>query len=101
MITRIWHGRTKAEDADSYLEYIRTTGLAEYASISGNISAKVLRRLEGNICHFLTISEWENMDSIIKFAGNDFEQAKYYPEDKRYLLELEENVKHYETLTAK
>ena len=97
MITRIWHGRTNAEDADNYLEYIQATGLAEYASTSGNISAKILRKIEGNICHFFTVSEWENIDSIIKFAGNDFEKAKYYEEDKKYLLGLEENVNHYET----
>ena len=97
MITRIWHGRTKAEDADKYLEYIQKTGLEEYASTPGNISAKILRKLEGNICHFFTVSEWGNLDSIIKFAGNDFEKAKYYEEDKKYLIELEENVNHYET----
>jgi heme-degrading monooxygenase HmoA len=97
MITRIWHGRTNAEDADRYLEYIQATGLAEYAATSGNISAKILRKIEGNICHFFTISEWENIDSIIKFAGDDFEKAKYYDEDKNYLLELEEKVNHYET----
>lgn len=97
MITRIWHGQTKAEDADKYLEYIHTTGLAEYAATCGNIFAKILRKTEGNICHFFTVSEWENIDSIIKFAGNDFEKAKYYEEDKKYLLELEENINHYET----
>jgi hypothetical protein len=32
-----------------------------------------------------------------KFAGNDLETARYYEEDKKYLLELEENVNHYET----
>ena len=97
MITRIWHGRTKTDDADIYLKYIQKTGLVEYASISGNISAKILRKIEGNICHFYTISEWENIESIIKFAGYDFEKAKYYNEDEKYLLELEENVNHYET----
>jgi hypothetical protein len=97
MITRIWHGRTKAEHADQYLKYIRVTGLADYVSTSGNISAKVLLKREGEICHFFTISEWKDIDSIIKFAGNDFEKARYYEEDKKYLLELEENVNHYET----
>lgn len=100
MITRIWHGRTKAEDADQYLIYVQNTGLAEYLSIKGNISAKILRQIEGEICHFLTITEWENMESIIQFAGEDFEKAKYYEEDKKYLLEFEENVNHYETYVA-
>jgi heme-degrading monooxygenase HmoA len=97
MITRIWHGRTKAQDADAYLEYIRQTGLKEYAATLGIVSAKVLRKIEGGICHFYTITEWDSTSSIKKFAGDDFEKAKYYEEDKKYLLEFEERVDHYET----
>ncbi len=96
-ITRIWHGKTKAEHADIYLKYIEETGLKDYREIDGNLSAKVLRRIEGPICHFLTITEWDSYDSIKKFAGDEYENARYYTEDKKYLLEFEEKVNHYET----
>ena len=88
---------TKREDADNYLAYIQETGLKDYRSINGNISAKILRKVDGDICHFYTVSEWENLHCIKKFAGEDFELAKYYEEDKKYLLEFEEKVEHYET----
>ena len=88
---------TKREDADNYLAYIQETGLKDYRSINGNISAKILRKVDGDICHFFTVSEWENLECIKKFAGEDFELAKYYEEDKKYLLEFEEKVEHYET----
>jgi len=39
---------------------------------------------------------WENMDVIKGFAGEDAELAKYYPEDKDFLLEFESGVVHYE-----
>ena len=42
-------------------------------------------------------TEWDSYDSIKKFTGNDFQKAKYYSADKKYLLEFEENVVHYET----
>ncbi|GAB2793850.1 antibiotic biosynthesis monooxygenase [Rhabdobacter roseus] len=96
-ITRLWHGRTNLKDADMYLEYVMQTGLKEYVSTKGNLSAKILRRTEGETCHFITISEWDSYESIINFAGKDFEKAKYYHKDKEYLIELEENVIHYET----
>lgn len=96
-ITRIWHGMTKASDADAYLKYMEETGISEYRNIKGNLSAKILRRIEGGVCHFLTATEWDSYESIIKFAGSDFEKARYYPEDEKYLLEFEENVFHYET----
>ena len=96
-ITRIWHGMTKAEHADEYLKYVENTGMKEYKMVKGIISAKLLRRIEGDLCHFLTVTEWDTYDSIKKFAGNDFQKAKYYPADKDYLLDFEENVVHYET----
>lgn len=99
MITRIWHGKTKSEDADSYLAYIRKTGLKDYRSTAGNISAKILQRVENDVCHFYTVTEWDSIDSIKKFAGQDYEKARYYDEDKKYLLALEEFVAHYETYT--
>lgn len=100
MITRIWHGRTKAGDADAYLEYIRSAGLEGYKSVPGNISAKILRKIEGDVCHFYTISEWDSTESIKKFAGEEWEKAKYYEEDEKYLLEFEEKVNHYETFES-
>lgn len=100
MITRIWHGRTKKEDADIYLNYVRETGLKDYRSVAGNISAKILRRIEKDICHFYTITEWDNIESIKKFAGEEYEKARYYAEDEKYLLEFEDHVMHYETFTS-
>ncbi len=97
MITRIWHGRTKAKDADAYLEYVQETGLKDYLATAGNVSAKVLRKIECDICHFYTITEWKDLESIRRFAGDEYEKARYYPEDKEYLLESEETVQHYET----
>jgi hypothetical protein len=97
MITRIWHGKTKAVCADEYLDYIKKTGIEDYTGTPGNLSAKILRRMEGDICHFWTVTEWQDIESIKKFAGNDYEKARYYPEDKKYLLEFEEKVIHCET----
>lgn len=97
MITRIWHGRTKAEDADAYLAYIQQTGIKDYSAIPGNLSAKILRKIKGDICHFYTITEWTDIESIKAFAGENIEKARYYEEDKKYLLEFEEKVNHDET----
>ena len=72
MITRIWHGITKAEHEEEYLKYVQETGLKDYLKIPGNLSAKILRKIEGNICHFYTVTEWDNIESIKKFAGEDY-----------------------------
>ena len=97
IITRIWHGMTRAEYADEYLEYVIETGVADYKKTEGNLSVEILRRVEGERCHFWTITKWDSYESIKRFAGENYEAAKYYAEDEKYLLELEPNVTHCET----
>jgi heme-degrading monooxygenase HmoA len=96
MIARLWHGRTKASDADAYLEYLYRTGIPDYRRIEGNQGAWVLRRMEGEVAHFVTLSFWDSRDAIRAFAGEDIEVARYYEEDKKFLLEFEPAVVHYE-----
>lgn len=100
MIARIWRGRTPESKADSYLEYLRATGLKEYAATSGNDGVLVLRRIAGGEAEFILLSLWESEEAIRQFAGEDFERAVYYPEDDEYLLEREPNVAHYEVVEA-
>ncbi|HKP69762.1 MAG TPA: hypothetical protein VJV05_10810 [Pyrinomonadaceae bacterium] len=97
VITRIWHGRTRAEHADEYLQFLVETGVADYKSVDGNLSVEVWRRIVGDVCHFCTVTKWDSYESIKRFAGDDCERAKYYPEDSKYLLEFEPHVVHYET----
>lgn len=100
IITRIWHGKTLLKHAEDYLWYIHETGLKDYLNTPGILSAKILRRIEGEYCHFWAITEWPNIDTIKLFAGDDYEKARYYPDDKKFLLEFEEKVIHCETFTA-
>ena len=62
MITRIWHGMVKSINAEKYLKYVEETGIQVYKEIKGNLSIKILRRFEGEICHFWTVTKWENID---------------------------------------
>ena len=96
-ITRIWHGRTRAEHADEYLEFLIRTGVADYRATEGNLSVRVLRRVEADVCHFWTVTTWDSFENIKKFAGEDYEKARYYEEDRHYLLEFEPHVTHCET----
>ncbi len=97
IITRIWHGITRAHHADEYLEYLKETGIDNYKRIPGNVGVQILRRFENDKCHFWTVTRWESYQSIQQFAGDQYEKARYYPEDEKYLLEKEPNVIHCET----
>ena len=91
----MWTGTVRLADADAYADYIRETGLAEYAATPGNRGAWMLRRDDGELTEFITLSFWESLESIRAFAGDDVEAAVYYPEDDRYLVERGPRVRHY------
>ncbi|TGD79618.1 antibiotic biosynthesis monooxygenase [Hymenobacter wooponensis] len=97
LITRIWHGITAAHHAESYLQYLQESGIADYKNTPGNLGVQVLRRVEAEVCHFWTVTRWDSYESIKRFAGEQYEQARYYPEDAQYLLEFEPTVLHCET----
>ncbi len=98
MIARIWHGRTPAEKADDYLEYVKRTGIEEYRSVAGNRGQYILRKIDGDVADFTVLSFWESMDAVRAFAGSEPEKPVYYPEDEEYLLELEDEVAHYDVV---
>lgn len=100
MIARIWHGITPTSKADEYVEFLNKTGVKDYRATEGNLAAYVLRSIEGGQAHFLTLTFWDSVESIKKFAGEDYEKARYYPEDKDFLLEFEEKVAHYEVMVS-
>jgi heme-degrading monooxygenase HmoA len=58
----------------------------------------VFRRTTDGVTEFLLTTMWDSLDAIKRFAGDDYERARYYGEDDDYLLEREEFVTHYEVL---
>lgn len=100
MIARIWHGRTPRDKAEAYREFLDRTGIPDYRATEGNRGVWVLRRLEGEVAHFLLVSFWESEEAIRRFAGPEIEKAHYYPEDPQFLLELEPGVEHYDILVS-
>ena len=98
MIARIWRGTVSESDKDTYYEYLRKTGLKEYAETPGNRGVHTLRRFGDGKCEFLLLTLWDSWDAIKAFAGPDYEKAVYYPEDDEFLLDRGPRVEHFEVL---
>jgi heme-degrading monooxygenase HmoA len=98
MIARIWRGVVRRDDAEAYVNYIVNTGMAEYQSTPGNQGAWMLRRDDGDRSEIVTFSLWNSRDSIRAFAGDDIDQAVFYPEDDHFLLERDLTVRHYDVV---
>jgi len=100
VIARIWKGAVQREDGDAYATYMQATGISGYVRTPGNRAAFMLRRDVGDRCEFMMVTLWDSMQAVTAFAGPRPEQAVFYPDDDRYLVERDLTVDHYEVETA-
>ncbi len=96
MIVRMWHGRVDSSKSDEYAEFVKQRAAPDYRSVDGLQKLLFLRKNEKDVAHFLLVTYWDSMESVKKFAGEQPEKAKYYPEDDQFLLEKEELSALYE-----
>jgi hypothetical protein len=100
MIMRTWRGAVRAADAEEYLAHQAETGITEYRRTPGNLGALVITRDREGLCEVTTISFWESMDAVRRFAGDVPDQAKFYPGDDDLLVEKDLHVDHFDVVSA-
>jgi heme-degrading monooxygenase HmoA len=98
MIARTWRGWTRSEDADAYVEYLQRTGIKEYRANPGNRAAYIFRREDADRTEFVTLTFWDSVEAVRRFAGDEIERAVFYPQDDRFLVERETTASHYEVI---
>lgn len=96
MIARIWHGKTSLAHYEIYTAFLREKAIPDYQGTPGFVKLMFLRNIVNGESHFTLITTWKDLDAIKNFAGDDIDKAKYYDEDRGFLLEFEENVRHFE-----
>jgi len=93
----MWRGWVSTDRAREYVDYISRTGLAAYRQTPGNRGAEMwIRDLGDGRSEMTTLSWWESLDDIRGFAGDNIDQAVFYPEDDDYLIDRETTVTHHE-----
>ena len=100
MIARQWVGETLESDAETYGRYFEETGIKEIKATKGNQGVWLMRRVRDGRAEFVVISMWYSLESIKAFAGHEHDKAVYYPKDKKFLLNLNPHVSHYEVLVS-
>lgn len=98
MISRVWHGWTKRENADNYERMLRTTILPGIHRVAGYQGAELLRRDDGDEVEFVTITRFDSMDAVRAFAGPDYEVAVIHPEAQDLLTHYDARSAHYKTV---
>ena len=87
MIARIWHGYTTKENADKYENLLKEEVFVgiEQKNVKGYKGIRLLRRELEDETEFTTIMQFESIEDVKKFAGEDYETA-YVPAKARLLL---------------
>jgi hypothetical protein len=96
VIARVWRGATLGEHADAYAAYIEESAMKPARALPGARGTIVLRRLNAGKAEFETILLFDSMDDVKAFAGDDLDQAVFFPDDDRYLVERDLEVSHFE-----
>ena len=97
MISRIWHGWTTPVNADKYEAALRAEVLPGIHRVPGYRGAYLLRRNQGDEVEFVTITLFDDMQAVRRFAGDDYELAVIHPEAGKLLSRYDQRSAHYET----
>jgi antibiotic biosynthesis monooxygenase (ABM) superfamily enzyme len=103
MIKRIWNGCTTPDNAEAYEHLLHTVVFPgiEAKRIPGYRSIELLRRTVGEEVQFTTVMEFDSLDNVIAFQGDDYETA-YVPQEARKLLKRwDERSTHHEVRLVK
>ena len=97
MITRMWRGWSRSDQADRYERHYRSEVVATLRQVPGFRGARLLRRTIGEETEFLSLTLFDDLNAIRSFAGSDYETAVVAGEARSMLIRFDERVCHYGT----
>jgi heme-degrading monooxygenase HmoA len=96
MIARMWHGWTKPENGDAYENLLRDEMFPEIQQIKGATGAYLLRKNGEKEVAFVTITLFESLEAVRRFAGENYETAVLHPKAHALLSGYDAKSEHYE-----
>jgi len=96
VISRHWKGVAKPGQADNYIRHLRTDTFPKLSGIDGFVRASILTRPVDEGTEFLIVTEWESIDSIKAFAGEQADVAVVPPVVQAMMIDYDRTVRHYE-----
>ena len=100
MISRIWHGYSTFENADTYEKLLAEEifiGIKD-RNINGYRGIQLLRRQLENETEFITIMWFDSLNAVAEFAGIDYENAVVPEKAQRVLSRFDKKSQHYDVI---
>lgn len=83
-IARIWRGRVAKNMADAYQSYLLANGINSIKRTA--LGVQVLREESESWSEFLTISWWESVEAMSRFAGSNPRKIHHLAKDDDFLI---------------
>jgi hypothetical protein len=97
-IARIWRGRTTRKKADEYARYLYEHGIKPLEAKA--LGVQMLREDREIESEFVTISYWESVPAMSRFAGDDPRRIHHLERDAEFLIELPKEVQVLDIVTS-
>lgn len=97
-IARIWRGRTTRARADEYASYLYEHGIKPLEEKA--LGVQQFREDRADDSEFVTVSYWENVEAMSRFAGKDPRRIHHLERDPEFLIELPQSVQVLEISTS-
>jgi heme-degrading monooxygenase HmoA len=97
-IARIWRGRTTRARADEYASYLYEHGIKPLEEKA--LGVQQFREDRADDSEFVTISYWEDVEAMSRFAGKDPRRIHHLDRDPEFLIELPQSVQVLEISTT-
>jgi heme-degrading monooxygenase HmoA len=95
-IARHWTGLCKTSCENDYVHHLQHDTFIKLRSIEGFVKASILKKKAEDGVEFLIITEWESVEAIRKFAGDQYETAVVPPVAREMMVRYDSVVRHYE-----
>lgn len=95
MIARHWRGLAKKENATPYIDHLLNGTFPLLKTIKGFISASILQQETNEGIWFLIITQWESIEAIRQFAGDEPTVAVVPPLVQQLMIRYDKQVEHY------
>jgi heme-degrading monooxygenase HmoA len=97
-IARVWRGRTTSDRADEYEAYNYEAGIKPLIEKAQGV--QTLREDRDGETEFVTISYWDDIESMASFTGADPTDIHHLDRDPEFLIELPQSVQILEIRTS-
>lgn len=98
MYIREWKCICPNTKEEGFVNYLQITGIKDTQEIAACSGYKILRRSVNSDVEITFLTYWVSLESMKEYAGDNFYKAVLYPEDDKYQIKPDLEVKVYELI---